>query len=135
MLLGGDYLELPLAPHLTNERPGKWPANRLPTKRDVPRPVFHGVASIDRVGDDVPKRRRRWFQSRSQRPAEGASRLRAAHQPGQVVGFWSNQYLDRACRSLSAWVRYILRPAAVGRRANGLPGAEALVEINPCARI
>ena len=99
ILLGGAYPEPPpSAPlHLRNERPYKWPAARLYDEAMFHGPMFRGVASIDRVGDDgaeatltvVPE------GTAAQGAGERVTDFVLLDQPGQVVGFWTNQYLDR----------------------------------------
>jgi phosphopantetheinyl transferase len=111
MLLGDSYPAPPDAMRLglQHERAYKWPPERLYDEAMFHGPLFRGVRSIDCVGDNGAE------ATLTIVPRDG---LLAPHaedglvtdfvlldQPGQVVGFWSAQYLDR---------RFVVLPFRMG---------------------
>ncbi|HEV3215448.1 MAG TPA: beta-ketoacyl synthase N-terminal-like domain-containing protein [Vicinamibacterales bacterium] len=101
MLLGDSY-PIPPAPEplgLQHERAYKWAPERLYDETMFHGPLFRGVRSIDRVGDNgaeatltiVPRERLLAPQA-----ADGlVTDFVLLDQPGQAVGFWTSQYLER----------------------------------------
>ena len=101
MLLGGVYPAPPLAGalDLEHERTYKLPPDRLYEEAMFHGPLFRGVCSLDRVGDNGAEAtltvvsREKLFEPGS--PNGSVTDFVLLDQPGQVVGFWTSQYLER----------------------------------------
>jgi acyl transferase domain-containing protein/phosphopantetheinyl transferase len=101
MRLAGSY-PVPPEPRalgLAHEQAYRWPPDRLYGEAMFHGPLFRGVRSIDRVGDNGAE------ATLTVLPREGLLAPQQADelvtdfvlldQPGQVVGFWTSHYLER----------------------------------------
>jgi len=102
MMLLGDSYPVPPEPaplRLENERAYKWPSDRLYEEAMFHGPLFRGVRSIDRVGDNGAEATLAVVaRERLLAPQAGdalVTDFALLDQPGQVVGFWTSQYLER----------------------------------------
>jgi phosphopantetheinyl transferase len=101
IVLGAAYPAPPDTPalRLSSERAYKWPADRLYDEAMFHGPLFRGVRSIDRVGENGAEATLivgdRGGLLASQEPGGLVTDLVLLDQPGQVVGFWTSQYLER----------------------------------------
>jgi len=102
VVLVGERYPAPPRPEslaLEHEQTYKWPSARLYDEAMFHGPLFRGVRSIDRVGDDgaeatltvVPRE----ALDASASAGGFATDFVLLDQPGQVVGFWTSQYLER----------------------------------------
>jgi phosphopantetheine--protein transferase-like protein len=101
MVFAQEYPEAPVAENLAlqTERPGKWPSDQLYGAAMFHGPAFQGVQTVDRVGDDGAE------ATLVTLPLEGlfppdiqpnfATDPVLLDQPGQVVGFWAAQLLEK----------------------------------------
>lgn len=102
IILGDRYPVPPQAQSLSlvAERAYMWPPDRLYAEAMFHGPAFRGVSSMDRVGEDGSQATltvapRQGLLTPSQ--IEGlATDFVLLDQPGQVVGFWAHQQLERA---------------------------------------
>jgi acyl transferase domain-containing protein/phosphopantetheinyl transferase (holo-ACP synthase) len=101
MLLGLTYPEPPAAAALTlqSEQAYKWSPEQLYGEAMFHGPMFRGVRSVDRVGDNGAEATLIALRPDglvTPPPADGfATDFVLLDQPGQVVGFWTSQYLER----------------------------------------
>ena len=126
VVLGAAYPKPPDAPplRLSNERSYKWPPDRLYDEAMFHGPLFRGVRSIDRVGENGAEAtltvgdREPLLAPHS---TEGlVTDFALLDQPGQVVGFWTSQYLERG------FVVLPFRMGALHLYGPPLPAGEAL---------
>ncbi|PYP99452.1 MAG: hypothetical protein DMF82_24840 [Acidobacteria bacterium] len=100
MVLGDSYPAAPLAGALAlrNERPSKWAPERLYADLMFHGPVFRGVVSMDRWGEDGAEATLRISSPEGLFASTAAPALATdpvlMDQPGQVVGFWIAEYLE-----------------------------------------
>jgi malonyl CoA-acyl carrier protein transacylase/phosphopantetheinyl transferase len=84
---------------LVNERAYKWSPGQLYEQAMFHGPLFRGVRSIDRAGDNGAEASLRVVEREGlladQADAGFVTDFVLLDQPGQVVGFWTNQYLER----------------------------------------
>jgi acyl transferase domain-containing protein/phosphopantetheinyl transferase len=101
IVLGSAYPTPPEAPtlRLRDEGVYKWKSDRLYEEAMFHGPLFRGVRSIDRVGENGAEAT---LSVGDREPllapqmAEGlVTDFVLLDQPGQVVGFWTSQYLER----------------------------------------
>jgi acyl transferase domain-containing protein/phosphopantetheinyl transferase len=105
MVLADNYLEAPPAPPappavLPDSHPYKWPPDMLYEKAMFHGPAFRGVASMDRVSAHAAEASLATLDPCTLLAAGRTEGLVTdfvlLDQPGQVVGFWASQLLDRA---------------------------------------
>jgi acyl transferase domain-containing protein/phosphopantetheinyl transferase len=100
MVLGDSYPAPPEPAqlHLENERAYKWPSDRLYEEAMFHGPLFRGVQSIDRVGDNGAEATLTVIARERLLAPPGTDSLvtdfALLDQPGQVVGFWTSQFLE-----------------------------------------
>lgn len=101
MVIGDSYPAPPDAAPLSleNEQTYKWPPELLYDEAMFHGPLFRGVRSIDRVGDNGAAATLTVVPREGLLAPQPVDRLATdfvlLDQPGQVVGFWTSQYLDR----------------------------------------
>ena len=100
MLIGDAYPEAPAAAAfaLERDRSYKWAPGLLYEEAMFHGPMFRGVRSIDRVGDNGAEATLVTLDAdglTAEKTDGLATDFVLLDQPGQVVGFWTSQYLER----------------------------------------